>query len=273
MRRTWRLLGLGAAAMLAVSGCEGAVGPTPTPLIIYITATQAPVTITATNDATTTALFGPTATSDLPSWTPLPTATPLPPPTVASTLTPSFTPEFTETASPKAPTGIAQTVAAQTCANMPANGFTTLFQRDAQVSAALGCPQSQPVAISSAIEPFERGSMLWASALADQPVKTIYVLYANGSYQRYPDTWQDGVDPSDTGVSAPSGRFAPIRGFGKVWHSNPAVQHGLGFALRLDAGTSGEIERFARGEMLYVAQQNQTYIFANGTWRTDPTRF
>jgi hypothetical protein len=59
-----------------------------------------------------------------------------------------------------------------------------------------------------------------------------------------------------------------------VWRSNPPVRGGLGWALGAEAGTSAQIQRFERGEMVFVAAVGQTFIFVGGAnWRTDPTPF
>ncbi len=246
-----------------LSAC-GLIGDRATPAPIFITATPIALAPTATAALSATSVLGPTSGITI-TWTPLPTGTKTPLPTIPPTLTPSFTPVFTDTPEP--------TLAPVKCGAMQPNGFTTIFQRDKALQTALGCQQSAPVSISSATLSFENGTMFWASALADQPRKVIYVLFNNGTYQRFDDTWIDGVDPATTGEIAPSGRKTPIRGFGKVWHNNPIAHNGLGWALGDEAGTSGQIQRFERGEMLFVASTNQTYIMAGGKWRADGTKF
>jgi hypothetical protein len=118
--------------------------------------------------------------------------------------------------------------------------------------------------------------MLWASQFGDITTKEIYALFSNGTYQRYDDTWFDGKDPETTGETAPAGLNTPVRGFGKVWHNNPAVKTSLGWATNTEVGTSGEIQRFEHGEMLFVASLKQTFIFISGTtstWRANGTAF
>jgi hypothetical protein len=266
---SWLKVAALALAVLLAAGCENAPR---TPVVIYITATPAPVAVlpTSTPDAIQTALFGPTFAETAPvTFRPLPTSTrtvaPPPPPS----LTPTFTPEFTDTPPPRAATA----GPARACAiRMQPNGFTTIYERDRTIQAALGCPQSGPVAISSATLAFENGQMLWASAFADQPRKVIYALFNNGGYGRFDDTWFDGADAVDTGESAPPGKAAPMRGFGKVWKNNPAARS-LGWAIGAENGTTGQIQRFDRGEMLYVAALSQTFIFVDGRWRADGTQF
>jgi hypothetical protein len=118
---------------------------------------------------------------------------------------------------------------------------------------------------------------VWASQLGELPTEVIYVLFANGTYQRYDDTWIEGVDPSTPPDSPPAGRTVPMRGFGKVWMTNAPVKNGLGWALVPEAGTGAQIQRFERGEMLYLASLNQTFVFVQGagggTWRVENTPY
>lgn len=268
----WRVVGGALLAGLLTGLLAGCGGASVTPNVIYVTATPAPVAElpSATPNPAATALFGPPG-ADTPEVTfrPLPTFTRAAPTLPPPSLTPTFTPEFTDT--PPAPPASAGP--APSCAlRMQPNGFTTLYQRDAALRTALGCPLSAPVAVSSASLPFDNGQMLWVSSFADQPQKMIYALFSTGAYGRFPDTWVEGADPADTGEAAPAGKNAPVRGFGKVWKNNPTVR-GLGWALGAERGTAGQIQRFERGEMLFVADLGQTFIFTGGRWRADGTPF
>jgi hypothetical protein len=256
-------------------------------------ATVQPIYVTATFDITDTpvpppatetpviqlATAGPTAVIATVTPNPLlaqistiPTGTATAQATQAATLTPSFTMTYTES---PAPTGVAgQPVAAGACLAQPAGGFGAIYGRDPQLQAALGCPVSVNFAINSATQDFENGRMVWVSQFADVPAEVIYAVFNNGTYGRYDDTWLEGVDPESGGETAPGGKQAPVRGFGKVWRSNPGVQGGLGWGLTGEAGTSGQIQRFERGEMLWIASLNQTFIFIGGaSWRADGTPF
>jgi hypothetical protein len=255
-----------------LSGCS--LGR-PTPVVIYITATPAVVAElpTLAPDAQTTALFGPTLPETaVVTFRPLPTSTRTPAPPKEPSFTPSFTPEFTDTRVPPSPT--VNPATAKACnASLQPNGFTTVYQKDKALQAALGCPQSPAISISGATLRFDNGLMLWASSLADQPRKAIYALFSNGSYIRFEDNWTEGVDPVDPGEVAPAGKKTPIRGFGKVWKNNPTAHNGLGWAVGDEAGTGAQIQRFERGEMLYIAALNQIYIFVDGKWRAEAIAF
>jgi hypothetical protein len=58
----------------------------------------------------------------------------------------------------------------------------------------------------------------------------IYVLYNDGSYELFSDTWTQG-ETFDIGEQPPAGRFHPQRGFGKVWATHSSVRSRMGWAL------------------------------------------
>jgi len=257
---------------------------TPQPNVIFITATpETPIPIVATE---TPSLMPEPGTAAAPTPTDVVAVLPTQPATRTATstqgppatLTPSFTP--TETDTPVTPgagfsivgavPGEAGSASVSGCATMPSGGFGNLFQSDPNIQAGLGCPLSGAATSgSSAYQPFDNGVMFWVSSLGSQPQPVIYVLYNNGTYQRYNDTFVDGVDPSSSGAVAPEGRLEPVRGFGKVWRDIPGVRDTLGWATSGESGGSMQIQLFERGEMVFVSQSGQTYILltgAPGTW-------
>jgi hypothetical protein len=249
--------------VLMLVGCSAPQPPT-TPIVLFVTATSQP----PTPDFSPTPVIAPLLNLTL---TPRPTATatPVPLPTLAPTLTPSFTATYTDTPEP--------TFAVRACTIAPQGGFAALYNRDPALQQALGCAQSIAVPVNSAVQEFENGRMVWISALADVPSGTIYAIFNTGQYARYADTWLEGVDPvqPSLGEGAPSGRIAPIRGFGKVWALNAAARNGLGWALAPESGTGAQVQRFERGELVFVAALNQTYVFlAQGSrWRLENAPF
>lgn len=281
------MLSLMVVGLLAavLSGCSALLAPTATPLIV----TATPLPTETPPPATSTPVIGGVVTpssADLTFAAMIPTATLTATPNLAAVIStlptstatvpvkpPSLTPSFTITLtdSPE-PTGVPGQPSV--CGAPAAGGFGTIYSRDPALQQALGCPVSLAVAITVATQDFEQGRMVWASQLADVPTRTIYVLYNNGTFARYDDTWTEGVDPESGGETAPAGRVAPIRGFGKVWRSNAPVQQGLGWALAGEVGAGAQIQRFERGEMIYVSSINQTFIFIAGSgWRLDPTPY
>ncbi|MBN1286824.1 MAG: hypothetical protein JXB47_15600 [Anaerolineae bacterium] len=207
-------------------------------------------------------------------------ASPTPAVTSTYTLTPTFTPPPSATPS-FTPTDTPGPGDAPAC-SPPAGGFGLIYQGDSTLQRMLGCPTgpnagapSEAWTIQTAVQPYENGLMVWVSQLGWEPQKIIYVLFNDGTYQRYLDAWQDGM-PESGGETPPEGRFEPVRGFGKIWREQAGVRGRLGWALQPESGGPGQIQRFARGEMVYLSQAGQTYIFVQGspsTWRTNPTPF
>ncbi len=280
-RRIARWLVLGAVLLLA-GGCGVLRDSPPTVTPIYITATPPlpVIPIVATETPTSTSVMQATNAALLPTQAPARTATPSPPPPI--TMTPTFTPTPTDTpVTPGAP--LYMPVGGQTsggaipggavaggCSNAPQGLFAAIYQGDPNFPAALGCPLLPAAAtVNSAYQPFQNGVMIWVSSLGAQPQAVIYALYNNGTYQRFNDTFTEGVDPASGGASPPAGALEPVRGFGKVWRENPTVRDTLGWAISGESGGTAQVLVFERGEMVGMSQAGQTYIMitgAPGTW-------
>jgi len=95
------------------------------------------------------------------------------------------------------------------------------------------CPYGT-VAGTAAYQPFQDGTMLWL-----QGNGTIYVLYANGQYETYTDTFREGDPERDPAIVPPADLYQPVRGFGLVWRTNERIRDGLGWALAPEAGFQG----------------------------------
>lgn len=106
------------------------------------------------------------------------------------------------------------------------------------------CPLAQDT-IWAAYEPFAHGHMVWRS-----DTREIYVLYADGSYETYEDTWQEG-EPVDIPGAPPSGRYAPVRGFGTLYAHEPLVRQGLGWATAEETGYTMHVETTHGGSGRY----------------------
>jgi hypothetical protein len=88
---------------------------------------------------------------------------------------------------------------------------------------------------------FERGEMVWVGQSGGGPSQ-IFVIVGNqvagATWQVYPDTYVEG-EPVGTAELPPPGKFAPARGFGKLWRQNAEVRRALGWALFPEQGDSG----------------------------------
>ncbi|MEW6578164.1 MAG: hypothetical protein AB1435_03105 [Chloroflexota bacterium] len=269
-----------------VSGCGLLQDAPPTVTPIYITATPEPVIvpIVATETPAATPVVAGTSAALLPTRGPERTATFTPPPRI--TQTPTFTPTATDTPVTPGPVvyapvgGVAGAggaggvigsgsggSATTGCATVPGGALGALYQSDPSIAAAIGCPLSgAATSVASAYQPFQNGVMIWVAAPGQS---LIYALYGNGTYQRFNDTFREGIDPSSGGAVPPPGWVEPVRGFGKVWRENPTARDTLGWALTGESGGTAEFLAFERGEMVRVPQAGQTYILitgAPGTW-------
>ncbi len=147
---------------------------------------------------------------------------------------------------------------------------------DPALAALLGCPVGGPVSITAAYQPFENGAMIYAQGFPG----SIYVLSSDNHYRRFDDIWIEGVDPDNMNMTPPPNRYEPIRGFGKVWRSNPDVQAALGWAVASETGQTASLQQFDYGRAIYLPAQNQTYLLVvdapganNGSWRAFNVEF
>ncbi len=167
------------------------------------------------------------------------------------------------------------------CSVYPAGGFGLVFSNDPTLAAQLGCPTGNPpltLSLQAAYQQFERGTMIW---LVDTPT-SIYVLYSDGSFQRFDDSFVPGVDPVSGGELSPPGLFEPVNGFGKVWRTFDNVRAQLGWATIQEAGTLATVQNFERGRMVHLPNRGDILIFTTtvggamgttGSWRSVPGTF
>lgn len=147
------------------------------------------------------------------------------------------------------------------CAITPVLGFGRVWSTQRNVSSRLGCPTATEVSIWAAEQLFQGGYMFWRD-----DTDTIYVIYNNGTWQSFADTWAPGEPESDPAVVPPSGLFQPRRGFGKVWRNNPAVRSTLGWALREERGFHGAAQSFNGGTMLWSNVRGIHVLYNDGRW-------
>ncbi len=101
---------------------------------------------------------------------------------------------------------------------------------------AVGCPIGPSWSnIPASIQHFEGGRMIWLDERKG-PLMFSYppMIYTLAGPElrpaNYSDLWQEG-DPDTPPVTPPPERFAPWRGFGKVWMEQPGVRETFGWAL------------------------------------------
>lgn len=190
--------------------------PTPTAAVERITPSI------EANDALATLIAAATEAASTPNSTPSASVTVTA--TGSATPTPTPTPQATPTPTP--------------CAIPVASGFQSAYQRE-----TFGCPTSGAQIVWSAVEPFERGAMLWRS-----DTNKSYVFTLGGNWQQVDQGW-DGVTEVNRGTP-PEGRYSPERGFGWVWATNDAIFGALGWATDIEKGFCAETQDFETGYYL-----------------------
>lgn len=195
----------------------------------------------------------------------------------ATVLPQSFIATSPAQAAPVAPNGTP--AASSTCQFTPPGGFGVLVSTNPALTAQIGCPVGAPPETTSrngALQGYERGSMIWIG----DPVGSIYVLYADGTFARYDDTFSPGVDPEMGGETPPEGLVEPIRGFGKIWREQAGVREGIGWATGGESGDVATTLDFTNGRMIYLPGRGDILVLAytggnpaSGTWQAIPGQF
>ncbi len=146
------------------------------------------------------------------------------------------------------------------CSIWPVLGFGTVWT-DMTVRANLGCPTDVEMGIWSSEQLFQGGYMFWREDL-----RHIYVLYNNGTWQMFTDTWETGDPAYDPNIVPPSGLYQPQFGFGKVWREQPGVRDGLGWATMAESSFWASIEPFENGLMIWSPTEGVFVLYNDGTW-------
>ncbi len=148
------------------------------------------------------------------------------------------------------------------CAITPQFGFGRVWNTYGTVRAKLGCPLNEEVSVAGAEEIFIGGYMFWLSS-----GPTVYVLYNNGTWQSYPDTWAPPQPESDPSIVPPWGYYQPVRGFGKVWRENAGVRTGLSWATEPERGLDLSWQDFQGGHMLWSNRLGIFVLYSDGSWQ------
>ncbi|HXF61402.1 MAG TPA: hypothetical protein VNK95_07285 [Caldilineaceae bacterium] len=263
---------------LGLAACGGDETPTP------VAPTSAPEAEAAAAISPLSTAAGPTSTpagapSDTPADTPSGQETAPPDPTAEE---PSAQASLTEAVGAQ-PIVTATAVAAQATpdyaplevdegtgceieSDLDLVGYPDLEER-------MGCPVSEArfdaIGINEFgdLPPYDR-FMLWFSH-----EKQIYVLFADGTYEVFPDTWEEGRDPTfscNPLGGEPDSPPLPRRGFGKLWCSDPAIQEAMGTVPREERLCQHAVlQRFEMGRLLACFEDATIRYFRlldNGAW-------
>lgn len=136
-------------------------------------------------------------------------------------------------------------------------------------SGSLGLATAEEQELWNAIQPFERGLMIWLDQLQED---YIYLLVygadeKHGTWQRYADTYREG-EPESAGLTPPEGLLEPIRGFGRLWREElGGPDAAIGWALAQEQGYVGAMQPFEHGLMLWNPLSGTTFVLQDdSTW-------
>jgi len=125
----------------------------------------------------------------------------------------------------------------------------------------IGCPLHPASVTDAAIEPFERGVMIWR-----KDVSRHYVVVNGGSWKDYPDTFREGDPQYSCPQLAPSqSPSTPVRGFGRVWCEHADVRQKLGNAVAAEWGERMSTQTFEHGLMIQTSR-GIFVLFAGSDW-------
>ena len=147
------------------------------------------------------------------------------------------------------------------CPVVPKRGFGLVYSSSPETQQRLGCAVSEEKALVLAQEAFESGQVFWRS-----DSRHIYVLSSKGTWKLHKDTWAE-TDPPTPTPAPPEGKFAPIRGIGKLWREDLTVRATLGWATEVERGYSGAIQDFEEGVMIWSDRKVIHVLYADGTWQ------
>ncbi|MFZ5917516.1 MAG: Ig-like domain-containing protein [Chloroflexota bacterium] len=225
----------------------------------------------------------------LPSATPTvaPTETALP--ATDTPITPSSTPTFaapptpTLTPTPPAVGPTATPLPSETPGSTPTptlafgvpEPFLQVWLDSGGVGGRLGQPLSEAVLDRwAADQAFEAGLAFWRNNESAAPNEIYVLFYADTSdtaqgvtWSRYQDLWQEGMPQYACPAAEVNGELGPVRGFGKIWCEQPAVQTGLGQPLVREQGAVAGFQDFEGGALIWLGRLGYIYVlYANGEW-------
>lgn len=225
----WDTRSLGEAARLRIDGAVTCMAVDEARMRVYLGGADAGQ-VYVVQDVPLPQPPAPTATQTSTPW-PTSTATPQPSATVTArpTVIPSATP-------PPVPT--------RSCTVAVDERLADIWRASAGAE-WLGCPVEAAREVLWAVQPFERGWMLWRS---DTP--SVFVLGDDGGWSGYADNWREGQPAESCTGTPPEGVFKPQRGFGLVWCEQAGVTERLGWATENERAVVAVYQACERGLLL-----------------------
>ena len=128
----------------------------------------------------------------------------------------------------------------------PSGIFGQIWREHLEPHRKLGWAKEEERVTDGAQQFFEQGVMFWR-----KDNRKIYVLTTDGNWQKYADTWEEGMDEcSCPDVAPPQALSIPIRGFGKVWCEQLGASNAkIGWATTREQAYKAHWQAFEHGFM------------------------
>lgn len=148
------------------------------------------------------------------------------------------------------------------CQISPVLGFGRLWYHNKMVRTQVGCPTAAEMGIAAYEQAFYSGHVV-----QDVTNKVVYVLYKNGMWEAYPDTWQSGEPVNNPSLRPPRGYFQPEYGIGKVWRNEDNVSQRLGWARSPQQPVTASYQPYEHGQMIWSQSSGIFVLYDNGKWQ------
>jgi LysM repeat protein len=127
-------------------------------------------------------------------------------------------------------------------AAIPANCAAAWFFNFTRTAADNNCP-NPAITVEAVGQNFQGGRVYrYAAAPTSGQPSTIYVIFNDGTWQTFNDTWDASQPNDDPSIVPDAGWYKPFGAIGKLWRENPQLRQALGWAYQPESAFSGRIQ-------------------------------
>lgn len=145
-------------------------------------------------------------------------------------------------------------------ANLTTTYPVNMYERLAEASLSVSVATQQTThTTQAAYQPFENGFMIW---LADRDGIYVFGLASVGIY---PPTSLRNL-PDNPYTDAPTGLFAPVSGFGRVWGNNEQMRKYMGWARTPEQSYQAAVTELSSSLMSISLPDGRVVYIENQTW-------
>jgi hypothetical protein len=143
--------------------------------------------------------------------------------------------------------------------------FGQIWREHLEPHRRLGWANEEERVTDGAHQFFERGVMFWR-----KDTDEICVIIADGNWQVYTDTWEEGMkECSCPDVAPPQAKYIPIRGFGKVWCEQLGASNAkIGWATTPEQAYEAHWQAFEHGFMCEGLDGIIYVLYEDGSWQS-----